>query len=261
MTFYLEPDSSHFDHFFDSVVDPIWLQDLDNPGAAALQWALNNRASRPPCWRVMHRVTYVSRVIARTTDTASTPVEEALHELDLDSNYELIRLLDPFVHDRTGSYAEFTDAVRGAVAAHVPRLLPHLPEVLAFLVQYYGVADTAVTGSMHDSLAALRGAAPTVRLTPQVEVTLGGAVELAADVLDESYDASDFRMVWSKLDGPGEATFTSATPGTADVRFSAAGVYRLRVVARAGGRSPAHADTTVVVQASVQVPSVTSAPG
>ncbi|WP_438031091.1 LamG-like jellyroll fold domain-containing protein [Sorangium sp. So ce233] len=58
MTFYLEGSTDHFSDFFSYVVDPEWLMSNDEE-ARALRQA---QAGRPnPCWRVLHRVTYVER--------------------------------------------------------------------------------------------------------------------------------------------------------------------------------------------------------
>jgi len=62
MSFYLSPDTQNFDDFFDKVkgiVDPAWLDLSDDPQAAALREA---RANPNPSWRILHRVTYVSRI-------------------------------------------------------------------------------------------------------------------------------------------------------------------------------------------------------
>ncbi|WP_437642419.1 LamG-like jellyroll fold domain-containing protein [Sorangium sp. So ce854] len=60
MTFYLEGSTDHFGDFFSYVVDPEWLMSNDEE-ARALRQA---QAGRPnPCWRVLHRVTYVERPV------------------------------------------------------------------------------------------------------------------------------------------------------------------------------------------------------
>ncbi|NGM64135.1 LamG domain-containing protein [Sphingobacterium sp. SGR-19] len=59
MTFYLPPDKGNFDDFFERVVDPRWLNLSNDPRAAALREA---RANTNQSWRVLHRVTYVSRI-------------------------------------------------------------------------------------------------------------------------------------------------------------------------------------------------------
>jgi hypothetical protein len=59
MTFYLENSSENFDDFFSYVVDPEWLMSNDEE-ARALRQA---RSLPNPCWRVLHRVTYVERPV------------------------------------------------------------------------------------------------------------------------------------------------------------------------------------------------------
>lgn len=59
MTFYLSPDSQNFDTFFDTVVDQEWLRLSNDPRAVALREAKYNSNE---AWRVLHRVTYVSRI-------------------------------------------------------------------------------------------------------------------------------------------------------------------------------------------------------
>ena len=46
MTFYLRPDSDHHDVFFNEVVDPIWLEQSDEPSAAAALDSRPNGAGR-----------------------------------------------------------------------------------------------------------------------------------------------------------------------------------------------------------------------
>src|SRR4029078_9445419 len=58
MTFYLEPQTKHFEEFFSTVVDPEWLISNDEE-ARALRQTQAGKANR--CWRVLHRVTYVER--------------------------------------------------------------------------------------------------------------------------------------------------------------------------------------------------------
>jgi hypothetical protein len=140
LTFYLAPRTDNHDAFFNQVVDPIWLEQSSDPAAAALRQARQD-SKRPAAWRILHRVTYVSRVLAPVA-TDQQPLEQALAALDISSNYELIRTLEPFVRGRIGSYPDFVAAVRSAVATYLPDLLPHLTDIIGFLVLYYGVADS-----------------------------------------------------------------------------------------------------------------------
>lgn len=58
MSFYLEPNVSHWHDFFNEVVDPEWLASNDEE-ARALRETRN--AAPNEVWRVLHRVTYVER--------------------------------------------------------------------------------------------------------------------------------------------------------------------------------------------------------
>lgn len=59
MSFFLAPAEENFRAFFDKVVDNNWLQLSASPNAAALR---ETTAATNGAWRILHRVTYVSRV-------------------------------------------------------------------------------------------------------------------------------------------------------------------------------------------------------
>jgi hypothetical protein len=136
-SFYLAPDTDHHDLFFNQVVDPIWLAQSTDPAAAALRGA-RQPGQQPPCWRVLHRVTFVSRILAPISPQAD-PYTRAMRALDLNSNYELVRTLEPYVACHTGTYGEFVAAVRTALTRRLPDLLGHVDQVTDYLVQYFGV--------------------------------------------------------------------------------------------------------------------------
>ncbi|MCQ8770766.1 LamG domain-containing protein [Streptomyces telluris] len=138
LSFYLGEDTEHFDTFFHKVVDPAWLENGTDPNAAALRQARQSDR-KPPCWRVMHRVTFVSRLLPPVPAEGAAPLERTMRQLDLESNYELVRRLDPYVKGAATGRAELAGAVRDALAAHLPELSPHAEEVIGFLAQYYGV--------------------------------------------------------------------------------------------------------------------------
>ncbi|MEU1310553.1 LamG-like jellyroll fold domain-containing protein [Streptomyces cinnamoneus] len=138
LSFYLGEDTEHFDTFFHKVVDPRWLENGTDPNAAALRQARQSDR-KPPCWRVMHRVTFVSRLLPPVPPADAPPVERTMRELDLESNYELVRRLDPYVKASATGRDALAEAVRTALATRLPELLPHAEEVIDFLAQYYGV--------------------------------------------------------------------------------------------------------------------------
>ncbi len=246
LTFYLQPDPDNHDFFFRRVVDPIWL--AQDPAASALREA-QQQANRPPCWRVLHRVTFVSRVQAALQARPGT-VEHALHDLDLDSNYELIRTLEPFVRDKAGSYAEFSQAVHRTVARYLPALVPHTEDILAFLVLYFGVPDVPGVAASADGAGGPGADPPSVRVTGPSSVTLPGPAAVSATVLDEAdTDPAEFSLQWTTISGPAPAVFAAERAASTSALFPQAGTYRLRLTAAAPGRPSGHGDLTVTVAA------------
>ncbi|MFJ4689080.1 hypothetical protein [Streptomyces sp. NPDC088789] len=140
MTFHLGEDTTHFDDFYHKVADPVWLASSNEPNAAALRQARHS-AQKPPCWRVLHRVTYISRILPAVPPADAPPLEKALHDVDVASNYELIRALDPYVRTAATSRAALAHATRSALSAYLPRLLPHEADIAQFLADYYGLTD------------------------------------------------------------------------------------------------------------------------
>jgi Concanavalin A-like lectin/glucanases superfamily len=138
MTFYLEPKTNHFDDFFNRIVDPLWLAQSNDPNAIALRQT-QQVVTKPSCWRVMHRVTYVSRVLETVPSSPNlTPLEKTLTTIDVSSNYELIRRLDPLVRNQRESFGTLSKAIRDALKRYLPELLPHAAEVIQYMSDYYG---------------------------------------------------------------------------------------------------------------------------
>jgi hypothetical protein len=88
MTFYLAPKPQNFDGFFEEIVDPEW---LNGQGKYAAEYGPNARALRQArskpneVWRVLHRVTYVSR---KPPEDEPTPVEAVAQEVRRPANIE-----------------------------------------------------------------------------------------------------------------------------------------------------------------------------
>ncbi len=69
-TFYQDPSRDNFDLLFDDtisepIIDPGWLKNTNDPDAVALTMAKNSPSD---VWRILHRVTYVSRVLPEQDD-------------------------------------------------------------------------------------------------------------------------------------------------------------------------------------------------
>ena len=88
MTFYMAPKPQNFDRFFEEIVDPEW---LNGQGKYADEYGPNARAMREArskpnqVWRVLHRVTYVSRIPPRFEPT---PVEAVPQQVRRPANIE-----------------------------------------------------------------------------------------------------------------------------------------------------------------------------
>ena len=66
LSYYLSPKPEHFEDFYNTVVDSEWLRFSNDPDAAALRQAMPHSVG---VWRMLHRVTYVSRVLPDINDT------------------------------------------------------------------------------------------------------------------------------------------------------------------------------------------------
>jgi hypothetical protein len=255
MTFYLEPNSDHFDLFFNRIVDPIWLAQSDDPAAAALREA-RDEGKKPACWRMMHRVTYVSRVLPRFEASAPPSLEKTLQTLDIDSNYELIKQLEPYVSNKLSSYADFTDAVRETIKMNLPELQPHTEEVIKYMSLYFGIADGQVPAGREDRF----GESTFVELPPnQPPVVHAGldqiigldgpmtTADLDASVIDDRLQKAEAIFVtWEKISGDGNVTFDDPHAPTTKATFTKRGRYVLRLTA-SDGLLTASDELTIVV--------------
>jgi hypothetical protein len=140
MTFYLEPTTENFEDFFGKVVDPIWLEQSNEPNAIALRQA-NQGDKKPSCWRVFHRVTFVSRILPEIAAQNAPPLEKAIRAANIESNWELIKKLEPFVQTKTQDFVTFADAVRTAIATYLPELQGYEPSVIQYMALYYGLNE------------------------------------------------------------------------------------------------------------------------
>lgn len=140
MTFYLEPEDTNFDDFFGKVIDPIWIAQSSDWRASALRQA-NQGGKKPACWRIMHRVTYVSRVHPPLVPETRTSLASVAKTLNIESNYELIKFLEPHVkvYVDTNEYVNFTDAIHYEITQKMPELLPHLDEIVRYMCDYFGM--------------------------------------------------------------------------------------------------------------------------
>jgi hypothetical protein len=139
LSFYLTPTTENYDTFFNTVVDRKWLEESNSPNAIALRQARQPQGG-PACWRIFHRVTFVSRILPEFPDPTAPPLDRAIQNTDLSSSYELIRLIEPFVRNTTTNAGEFDAAVRNAIRVYLPELSEGLTqEVVLALANYFDV--------------------------------------------------------------------------------------------------------------------------
>lgn len=241
MSFYLEPTSDHFDLFFNKIVDPIWLEQSDDPAAQALREA-RQEGKKPPCWRIMHRVTYVSRVLPPLDNTAPPSLEKALQTLDIESNYELIKQLEPYVSNRLGSFPEFSDAVRDTIRENLPELQPHTQEVIQYMSLYFGITGNQMPEGEQFGEITLTELAPNQ--PPLVNAGLDQIIgldgtsvvaDLEAAVIDDRLEKAEaIFATWEKTSGPEGVTFANIHAATTKATFTKRGRYELKLTANDG---------------------------
>lgn len=140
MTFYLESNKNNFEDFFNKVVDPIWLEQSADPNAVSLRKA-NDADKKPKCWRIMHRVTYISRILPDITAENAPPMEKNMKISNINSSYELIRKLSPFVRSKRNDPFQFRKAIHDSLRAYLPELAPHEDDIVQYLSLYFDVED------------------------------------------------------------------------------------------------------------------------
>ncbi|KOV39011.1 hypothetical protein ADK60_01295 [Streptomyces sp. XY431] len=113
---------------------------LPTPDAAAPRQTQQSDR-KPPCRRVLHWVTFVSRILPPVPAADAPPLEQDLIRADIASNYELVRRLDPYVRQATATSTALAAATRAALSTHLPHLLAHEEVITRFLTDYYGITE------------------------------------------------------------------------------------------------------------------------
>jgi hypothetical protein len=137
MTFFLEPSAENCDDLFSKVVDPIWLQ-RQNDAYAKMFANMKNTDKQPYSWRIMHRVTYVSRIPQKNALKGS--LEQKIKVNNIGSNYLLIKLLEPYVNTKVRA-AEFDAQVKKAITNYLPEFTEFEQEIQEYMRDYYGIED------------------------------------------------------------------------------------------------------------------------
>lgn len=144
MTFYLPPSASNGADFLDTVVDRQWLEFSSDPNAIALRQA---QMEDNGVWRVLHRVTYVSRVPSRLgANPNQTVAPEPPQAIDVQDNSVLIALVQTELGQRPPTPVNI-----GAVVAAV--LAPPdgtSPSILGRTVSWWATFLASTRGSTPD---------------------------------------------------------------------------------------------------------------
>lgn len=242
MTFRLEPSSDNFEAFFNKVVDQAWLQTND-PNAVALRGA-RQPGKKPPCWRVLHRVTFVSRVLEEVAGDGDAPtLVQTMRQVDIDSNFELIKQFEPYVIDLLHDLNAFTRAIDDRINQALPALKDHRLEITSFLMDYYGLSSLLLAGQGQDSafgeasfLEHSVNAPPAIAILGDEKrvVVLEGAsceLELLAQVTDDRLTPDAVFLTWK---GPDHVSFSDIHAAKPKAVFTRRGRYDITVTADDG---------------------------
>ncbi|MCL6269399.1 LamG domain-containing protein [Sansalvadorimonas sp. 2012CJ34-2] len=124
-TFFLQPSEDSFEHLRNQVIDPAWLLQNGSPSAVALRNVLkpgvqlaDNEKQKP--WRLLHRVTYVSRILPPSSGTPGS--KDVMNKIGdkFTSNHQLLVLLEPYIYEPDLTTGKLESKVRSAVSAYLP---------------------------------------------------------------------------------------------------------------------------------------------
>ena len=97
MSFYMAPNEKNYDTFFGKVVDKNWYSNSMHPNAVALREA---SAEANGVWRVLHRVTYVSRI---PPEFQPVPDENLTPDITPPANLSSNTIITRIVEDKVGA--------------------------------------------------------------------------------------------------------------------------------------------------------------
>ncbi|MEO1352281.1 MAG: LamG-like jellyroll fold domain-containing protein [Cyanobacteria bacterium J06635_15] len=138
MSFYLEPKGKNFIDLFTEVIDPIWLDESPDPNAQALRQARGNIDRAKPCWRIMHRVTYVSRILPEFQPEAPPSLEKSMRVSGIESNYMLIKKFEPYVA-HIADPGDFFAKIDEIIEAQLPEFAAYKPQIKHYLALYFNI--------------------------------------------------------------------------------------------------------------------------
>lgn len=139
MSFYLDTSIDNYDDFYGKVIDPVWLASSSDPNAIALRQS-RQPGRKPPCWRIFHRVTYISRVLPTPPSTAKPTLQTAMSALNMASNNAMVLQIAPYLGNPVPATLDaLTEAARTAITTHFPTLADYISSIVRILAAYYNL--------------------------------------------------------------------------------------------------------------------------
>ena len=136
MSFYLDTTADNYEDFYGKVIDPQWLETSTDPGAIALRQTRQGDR-KPPCWRILHRVTFISRVLPIPAATDTATLHTVMRTQNIASDIALVQRLQPYLANATTTLTALTAAVQTALTTHFPPLVPYTADVTNIVAVYY----------------------------------------------------------------------------------------------------------------------------
>jgi hypothetical protein len=137
ISFYLDTTIDNYDDFYGKVIDPVWLASSSDPGAIALRQS-RQPGRKPPCWRIFHRVTFVSRVLPTPPSTATPTLQTAMSALNMASNNAMVLQIKPYLGNPAPATLDaLTTAATTAISTHFPALAAYTADIVNTLAAYY----------------------------------------------------------------------------------------------------------------------------
>ena len=144
MTIYQAPEKDNFD-LFQQVIDQNWLRNSTQANAAALREATANENG---VWRILHRVTYVSRIPPKFQPVPTSTLEPDFNmPVGLEQNTWLTRLIESQINSETPTAVQIGNAIRLVLgtSSQQPGILG---SVLPWWVDFHKAAEVDLSEAM-----------------------------------------------------------------------------------------------------------------
>ncbi len=101
--------------------------------------------AKPPCWRILHRVTFVSRVRPVPAPADPPSLTAVMRAQNIASDNALASQLAPYLGTPApASFADLTTTVTTAITAHFPAYAPYTADIINILAGFYSITSTSL---------------------------------------------------------------------------------------------------------------------